>query len=154
MLYYRAVQHPERLSPAAILDERRPAMPRRATQTREMDVLTEFLRRVQKARATSDYGPVEEMVAPDATVLTGDGEDRGAEALVGLLRRMGGKRFRAQIVAPKGGLITVLMSPVTRDGGWGPSWEQIYEIYDDQVVGLTDLGRTPDMVYRSRSQPN
>ena len=129
-------------------------MPHRATQTREMDVLTEFIRRVQQARATSDYGPVKEMITPDALLRTADGETRGAGAVVDLLKEMNRERFRAQIVAPKGGLITVLISPVTRDGGWGRSREQVCEVYRDQVVGLTDLGRTQDMVYRPRSQPN
>ncbi|MEE9284329.1 MAG: hypothetical protein V3V35_01235 [Dehalococcoidia bacterium] len=129
-------------------------MPRRAPQTREMDVLTEFLRRVQKARATADYEPFEMMVGADAVLQTADGETRGADAVVGHLRAMGRERYRVQIVAPKGGLITVLVSPVTINGGWGRSHEQIYEVYRDKVVGLTDLGRTPDMVYRRRSQPN
>jgi hypothetical protein len=125
-----------------------------ATQTRECQVLKEFLRRVQEAHRTGDYGPVEAMVAPDAVLRTAQGERQGAAAVIELLKAMGAQRYRAQIVAPRGGLVTVNVSPVTIDGGWGPAHEQVYRLYHDRVVELIDLGRTPEMVYRRRSQPN
>jgi hypothetical protein len=127
---------------------------KRAPQTRDCDVLLEFLRRVQQARHTGDYGPVEAMLAPDVILRTAQGESKGAAHVVEHLKELDKTPYRAQIVAPRGGLMTVNISPITIDGGWGPAHEQVYRLYYDKVVEMIDLGRTPEMVYRDRSQPN
>lgn len=127
---------------------------KRAPQTRECDVLKKFLRRVLQAHHTGDYGPVEAMIAPDAILRTAQGEREGAAQIIEHLKELGKAPYRAQIVAPKGGLVTVNISPITIDGGWGPAHEQVYRLYHDKLAELIDLGRTPEMVYRPRSQPN
>lgn len=129
-------------------------MPKRATQTREMELLTEFFRRISEAYRTGDFGPVDELIDPDVVLRTQQGERQGVAAVTDFLKAMGKERWKGQIVAPKGGLVTVLISPVTSEGGWGRGHEQVYRIHHDKLVELIDLGRTPDMVYRPGSQPN
>lgn len=129
-------------------------MARFAPQSRECNVLADFLRRVQEAHRTGDYKAVEAMLAPDVLLRTKEGEQQGVPAAMEFLKGMGRQRYRAQIVAPKGGLITVNVSPILLDGSWGKSHEQVYRLYKDKVVEIMDLGRTPDMVYRPASQPN
>ena len=62
--------------------------------------------------------------------------------------------YRASIVAPKGGLVSVLISPIRIDGDRRGSREQIYRLRHDKIVEVIDLGRTPQMVNRPLSQPN
>ena len=127
----------------------------RGTQTREVDVLGELFRRVKTADVTGDYTHVEEMIDQDAVLLTREGEEKGIETIIRHLREMGGQgRYRVQIVAPKGGLIAVLIHPVSFEGVTvGRGREQTYRLRQDKLIELIDLGRTPDMVYRPESQP-
>jgi hypothetical protein len=125
----------------------------RAQQTRDIDFLVEFLRRIQKARETWDYELVEEMIHAKAILRTVDGEKTGVDPIIRFLKSIGEKPYKAEIVAPKGGLATVLITPITIDTR-AQSREQIYRIRNDMLIELTDLGRTPEMVYRPMSQPN
>ena len=125
----------------------------RAPQTRDVDVLVEFLRRIQKARETWDYESAEEMIDPKAILRTRDGEKVGIDSIIRFLKTLGEKPYKAEIVAPKGGLATVLITPITIDTR-AQSREQIYRIRNDKLIELIDMGRTPEMVYRPMSQPN
>ena len=126
----------------------------RATQTREVDVLAEFLMRVYHAMETGEYGPVEELLDPEVQVRTRAGQVSGIPAATDFFKVMTQEPYRASIVAPKGGLATVLISPVRIDGDRRGSHEQIYRLSHDRIVEIIDLGRTPEMVYRPLSQPS
>ena len=126
---------------------------RRATQTREVDVLSRFLGLVKKAHSTLDFAPVEAMIDPGVVLRTRDREEKGIAAVVAYLKEMGKSKYQAHIVAPKGGLTTVLISEVLIDGGRGNEHEQIYRLYRDKIVELIDLGRSPGLVSRPLSQP-
>lgn len=126
----------------------------RSTETREVEVLSDLFRRLRRAETDGDYSPVEGMVHPDAVLRVRGGESIGREAVVNFLREMGKSKYKAQIVAPKGGLTTVLIEDVGLGRARRSSaHEQIYRLLDDALVELIDIGRTPDMVYRSESQP-
>ena len=129
------------------------AAARRATQTREIDFITRFLRELMAAYSTWDYSAVEEMIHPEAVLTTRQSEQKGTDPIIRHLKEMGKRRFRTQIVAPKGGLVTVLITPVVPEGPRPVGVEQTYRILNDRLVGLIDFGRTPDMVYRPESQP-
>lgn len=127
----------------------------KATQTREVDVILELFRRMRAAEATGDYSGVEAMVRQDAVLLTRAGERRGEDAVVQHLREMGAQRYRAHIVGPRGGLVSVLVSALSLEGTpTGQAHEQVYRLSHDQLAGLIDLGRVPQQVYRPESQPN
>ena len=126
----------------------------RATQTREVDFMIEFFRRLKSAERTGDYPPVAEMVHPDAVLNTPAGEQKGVQPIIQHLRGMGEQRYRAEIVAPKGGLVAVLISRVSLEGASiRPAHEQTYRLSHDKLVELIDIGRTPNLVYRPESQP-
>lgn len=126
-----------------------------APQTREIDMLLGFFRRLKTAESTRDYSLVEQMIDPKAVLYTREGEKEGRETVLAHLREMAKQPNRKQIVAPKGGRITVLVSSLSAMGTLeGRPREQVYHIRQDHLVGLVDLGRTPDMVYRPESQPN
>ena len=126
----------------------------RATQTREVDVLAEFLMRVHHAIGTGEYGPVEELLDAEVQVRTRVGQVSGIPAAIDFFKVMAQEPYRASIVAPKGGLVTVLISPIRIDGDRRGSREQIYRLRHDKIVEVIDLGRTPQMVNRPLSQPN
>ena len=131
-----------------------PPMPvKKAPQTRDVDVVLDFLRRLQKAFVTWEYAPVEAMLAPQAVVRLRQGELSGVDAIIGYLKNMGTKSYRFAITAPKGGLCTVNVSEPMVDSQ-GQTFEQIYHVRGDKVVEIIDMGRTLDMVYRPLSQPN
>ncbi|MBM4406321.1 MAG: hypothetical protein FJ039_09120 [Chloroflexi bacterium] len=125
----------------------------RAQQTRDIDFLVEFLRRVQKARETGDYQPVAALIHPKALLRTHGGEKTGVDPIVNHLKTLAEKPYKAEIVAPKGGLATVLITPITVDTR-AQSHEQVYRIRGDMLIELIDMGRTPEMVFRPMSQPN
>lgn len=125
----------------------------RAPQTRDIDFLVEFLRRVQKARETGDYQPVSALIHPKALLRTPGGEKTGVDPIVNHLKALAEKPYKAEIVAPKGGLATVLITPVTMDTR-PQSREQVYRIRGDVLIELIDMARTPEMVFRPMSQPN
>ena len=54
----------------------------RATQTREMGVVTEFLRRLMRAYSSWDYAPVEELIHSDAVLRTREGEKTGIDPII------------------------------------------------------------------------
>ena len=125
----------------------------RAYQTRDVDILTEFLRRVYKARDTWDYEPVEAMIEENAILRTRDGEKVGRDPIIRHLKVLGEHEYKASIVAPKGGRSTVIITPVTIDTR-PESHEQFYRVKKDKIAELTDFGRKPEQVYRPLSQPN
>ncbi|MSQ25084.1 MAG: nuclear transport factor 2 family protein [Dehalococcoidia bacterium] len=134
-----------------------PPMPRyvpRAVQTREMDVLATFLRALDRAYDTWEYAPAEALLAPDVVLRTRAGETTGADAIVRHMKALGQRPLRFTIVAPKGGQTTVNIAELMPDGRRGPERELIFHVRHDKVSQITDLGRTPDMVYRPQSQPN
>jgi hypothetical protein len=125
----------------------------RATQTREMDVVTKFLRRIMLAYSTWDYAPVEELIHTDASLRTKEGVKTGIDPIIRHLKAEGKQRYKATIVAPKGGLTTVIISPVLADGVRGKEHEIVLRVHRDKIAEVIDLQRTPDMVYRPESQP-
>ena len=127
----------------------------RAPETREIDFLTEFFRRAKLAASSGDYGRLEEMIAADAALVTRDGRISGSQAVIAHLKAMAREQYRAEIVAPKGGLCTVLVHSVSWDGRVvGKAYEQVFRVREDRLIELIDLGRTQDEVYRPESQPN
>ena len=68
------------------------------------------------------------------------------------MKQMTEERSRVAIVGPRGGLISVLVSQ--RNATRRIEYEQIYRLEHDKIAEIIDLGRTPDQVYRARSQPN
>ena len=126
-----------------------------ATQTREVGFLMQLFRRLRQAEASHDYAPVERMIDPSSFLRTEVGIVEGRKAVLQHLRRLQAQQFRMEIVAPKGGLITVLVSD--RGGDAEPSGsrhEQVYRVADDHLLEIIDLGRTPEQVHRPESQPN
>jgi hypothetical protein len=77
----------------------------------------------------------------------------GIDPIIRHLKTEGKQRYKAKIVAPKGGLTTVIISPVLTDGVRGKEHEIVLRVYHDKIAEVIDLGRTPDMVYRPESQP-
>ena len=75
----------------------------RATQTREVDVIAEFLARLHAAYRHWDYAPVEEMLDPEVELRTKEVVVKGKDTAVRFLKEMGKQRYRASIVAPKVG---------------------------------------------------
>ncbi len=125
-----------------------------ATQTREMDFLLEFFNQMKLAAASGDYAALEPMIDEQAVFRTTGGRKVGRDLIVQHLKAMDKTRHRKQIVAPKGGYVTVNVLPLAFDGTLaGRPHEQIYHIRQDRLVELIDLGRTPDMVNRPESQP-
>ena len=134
-----------------------PPIPRyvpRATQTREMDVLVTFLRALERAYDTWEYAPAEALLAPGVLLRTRAGETAGADAIIRHMKVLGERPVRFTIVAPKGGQTTVNIAERMPDGRRGPEHELIFHVRHDKISQITDLGRTPDMVYRPQSQPN
>lgn len=127
----------------------------RASQTHELAFLLDFFRKIRLAAPSGDYAPLEQLIGQDARLLTAAGEKSGRQAVLEHLKNMQQQRHRVQIAAPKGGLITVIVVPLSREDTLvGRGREQVYRIAHDQLVALIDLGRTPNMVYRPESQPN
>ena len=127
-------------------------MQRFAPGTREMATLEAFHQRAREAQASRDWSAVEAMLAEDVVVRTRDDVREGRPAALDLAQRMVEERSRVAIVGPRGGLISVLVSP--RHATRRIEYEQIYRLEDDKINEIIDLGRTPDQVYRQRSQPN
>ena len=126
-----------------------------ASQTHELGFLLDFFKKVRTAAQSGDYSPLEPLIRADAKLITAAGEQVGRETVLAQLKGMQQQRHRIQIVAPKGGLITVLIVPLSREDTLvGRGREQVYRVAEDQLIELTDLGRTPNMVYRPESQPN
>ena len=92
------------------------------------------------------------MLDERVVVRTQEGERHGRAAALELVRRMAEERSRVAIVGPRGGLISVLVSP--RHATRRIEYEQTYRLEHDKITEIIDLGRTPDQVYRQRSQPN
>ena len=128
------------------------SMQRFAPETREMATLEAFHQRAREARATRDWSAVEVMLDEHVVVRTQEGERHGRAAALDLVRRMAEERSRVAIVGPRGGLISVLVSP--RQATRRIEYEQTYRLENDKINEIIDLGRTPDQVYRQRSQPN
>lgn len=134
-----------------------PPIPRyvpRATQTREMDVLVAFLRALNRAYTSWEYAPAEALLAKDVVLCTRDGDLTGADPIIRHMKALGQRPVRFTIVAPKGGQTTVNVAEAMPDGRRGPERELIFHVRHDKISQITDLGRTPDMVYRPQSQPN
>ncbi|MBI3743190.1 MAG: nuclear transport factor 2 family protein [Chloroflexi bacterium] len=129
-------------------------MARFAPACREVAFLEDFFARLRKAEKNGDFSLVRALVADDAILRTSGAVEPGADAVMAFLQVMAKNRWRIAIVGPKGGLISVLVSPLANDGSIGQSHEQVYHINHDKLVELIAIGRTPDMVYRPRSQPN
>ena len=127
-------------------------MQRFAPETREMAILEAFHQRAREARATRDWSAVEAMLDEHVVVRTKEGAREGRAAALDLVQRMAEERSRVAIVGPRGGLISVLVSP--RQATRRIEYEQIYRLENDKISEIIDLGRTPDQVYRQRSQPN
>jgi len=126
-----------------------------ASQTHELAFLLDFFRKARAAAESGDYAALEPMVREDARLMTVAGEKIGRQAVLEHVKSMHQQQHRIQIVAPKGGLITVLVVPLSREDTLiGRGHEQVYRVVQDQLVKLIDLGRTPSMVYRLESQPN
>ena len=116
--------------------------------------MTEFFCRLKAAFISWNYLPIEEMLHPEVVLTTRQGQEQGFDPVIRHLKRLRGEPFRTQIVAPKGGLITVLITPIRMEGRLARSQEQVYRISHDRLIELVDLERTPDMVYRPESQPS
>ena len=147
-------------------------MQRFAPETREMAILEAFHQRAREARATRDWSAVEDprglppagargprhagllevLLDEYVVVRTQEGERHGRAAALDLVQRMAEERSRVAIVGPRGGLISVLVSP--RHATRRIEYEQTYRLENDKINEIIDLGRTPDQVYRQRSQPN
>lgn len=126
-----------------------------ASQTREVAFLIRFFRMLKTAKGTGVWAPVEALIDPQAFLRTKAGVTAGAKAVLQHLQAMQEHPFQVSIVAPKGGLITVLVSSMDREGQpVNRGHEQVYRILRDHLVELIDLGRTPQQVYRPESQPN
>ncbi len=127
----------------------------RAPGTREMDFLTKFFKRARAAASSGDYAPVEGMIAGDAALVTRDGRATGSQDVIGHLKAMAREQYRAEIVAPKGGLCTILIRSVSWDGRVSSkAYEQVFRLREDRIIEVIDLRRTQDEVYRPESQPN
>lgn len=125
-----------------------------APQTREVDFLMRFFKQLRLAKATGNYAPVEKLIDPQAALRTTKGTSLGSRVVLEHLRLMEEQPYHMEIVAPKGGLMTVLVSPDTAERSpLTSSHEQVYRILQDRLVELIDLGRTPQQVYRPESQP-
>ena len=127
-------------------------MPRFASETRELEILQEFHRKVRIANSERDWQPVEDMMDEKAILRTKGKVTEGRAAIVELVRILAQMRYKIAVVGPRGGLISVLVSPPSTTRR--VEHEQIYRIHNDKIVELIDLGRTPNQVYRLRSQPN
>ena len=127
-------------------------MQRFAPETREMATLEAFHQGAREARATRDWSAVEAMLDEHVVVRTREGALEGRAAALDLVQRMAEERARVAIVGPRGGLISVLVSP--RHATRRIEYERAYRLEHDKIVEIIDLGRTPDQVYRQRSQPN
>ena len=128
---------------------------RRGAETREVETLMKLFRRIKVAHGTGDYAAVADMVHEDAVLRTVEGEEHGRDPIIRHLKMIEDSRHQTEIVAPKGGLVTVVMTPISRDGSrTGKGYEQIYRLAHDRLVELIDIGRTPDMVNRPESQPS
>ena len=127
-------------------------MQRFAPETREMATLEAFHQGAREARATRDWSAVEAMLDEHVLVRTRGEARQGRQAALDLVQRMVEERARVAIVGPRGGLISVLVSP--RHATRRIEYEQTYRLEHDKIVEIIDLGRTPDQVYRQRSQPN
>ena len=126
-----------------------------AAQTREVDFLMRFFRQLRLSKATGDYGPVEALIDPQASLTTKAGVAVGSKAVLQHLQEMGKQPYKMSLVAPKGGLLTVLVAPLANGGiPLDRGHEQVYRILHDHLVELIDIGRTPQQVYRPESQPN
>ena len=62
------------------------------------------------------------------------------------------EKYRITVVGPRGGLISVLIRAKTATRRI--EYEQTYRLRNDKIAEIIDLGRTPDQVYRARSQPH
>ena len=130
-------------------------MNRRATQTREIDFLREFFRRITEAKNSGDYEPVKELCAPDVVLRYRRDQLKGPDSVVDHFKELAARRHQIAIAAPKGGLVTVLVRDVSWDGTLSSqSSEQIFRIAHDKLVELIDLGRSASMVHRPESQPS
>ena len=127
-------------------------MSRFAPETRELATLEAFHQRAREARASRDWSAVEAMLDERVVVRTREGAREGRAAALSLVKQMAEERSRVAIVGPRGGLISVLVSP--RHATRRIEYEQIYRLEHDKIAEIIDLGRTPDQVYRARSQPN
>ena len=124
-------------------------------QTHEVEFIMSFFHQLKLAKKTGVYAPVERLIAPDARLLTAKGEHKGAKEVLEHLKEMEKQRYHMDIVAPKGGLVTVLVAPVSYEGlPIGRGREQVYRILDEKLIELIDIGRTPQQVNRPESQPN
>ena len=78
----------------------------------------------------------------------------GSKVVLDYLLEMEEEPYTMEIVAPKGGLLTVLVTPVLGHGQPPvDSREQVYGILHDRLAEVIDLGRTPAQVERPESQP-
>ena len=127
-------------------------MSRFAPETRELATLEAFHQRAREARASRDWSAVEAMLDERVVVRTRGGAREGRAAALSLVKQMAEERSRVAIVGPRGGLISVLVSQ--RNATRRIEYEQIYRLEHDKIAEIIDLGRTPDQVYRARSQPN
>ncbi len=124
-------------------------------QTHEVEFIMTFFHNLKLGKKTGDYTAVERLIAPDARLLTAKGERRGAKEVLEYLKEMEKQRYHMEIVAPKGGLVTVLVAPVSYEGQpIGRGREQVYRLLDEKLIELIDIGRTPQQVNRPDSQPN
>ena len=117
-----------------------------------MATLEAFHQGAREARATRDWSAVEAMLDEHVVVRTRGEVRQGRQVALDLVQRMAEERARVAIVGPRGGLISVLVSP--RHATRRIEYEQTYRLEHDKIVEIIDLGRTPDQVYRQRSQPN
>ncbi len=126
---------------------------KKAVQTRDMDVLVEFLTRLQKAFKNWEYQPVEELMDPAISMRTRAGDIVGIDAAIRHLKVIGQTPHDFIIAAPKGGLTTVQFREIVVDTK-PRVFEMTVRVQHDKVTEIIDLGRTPEMVYRPLSQPN
>jgi len=126
-----------------------------APQTREIDFLMRFFKKLRLAKASGSYTLVEKLIDPQAILRTMTGSSKGSKAVLEHLRLMEEQPYHMEIVAPKGGLMTVLVSPIMHGERLpGLGYEQVYRILNDNLLEVIDLGRTPGQVFRPESQPS
>lgn len=127
-------------------------MSRFAPESRELTVLGEFYQKVRVANADRDWSSVAAMIDEHASVRTRSGVKVGRQAVLELVKVVVQEKYRITVVGPRGGLISVLIRAkiATRR----IEYEQTYRLRNDKIAEIIDLGRTPDQVYRARSQPN